>query len=95
MCDICDQEMSGPQGAISCWDGHEFVAENPDHPVWKDFPEIDPTVIKGDLRCPDCNVAPGGLHHSGCDMESCVINGHQMLLGSCGDHCVGARWAGQ
>lgn len=25
----------------------------------------------GDRRCPDCNVAPGGLHHPGCDTEEC------------------------
>lgn len=36
----------------------------------------------GDERCHDCNVAPGGFHHPGCDMESCPRCGGQLI--SCG-----------
>lgn len=101
VCDICNLEMSGPTPAISCWDGHEIVAENPDHPVWRDFPEIDESAITGDRRCPDCNVAPGGLHHSGCDQERCKVCGGQWIMGDLGHsadcdpmHRTSARWSG-
>ena len=30
-------------------------------------------------RCHDCNVAVGGFHHAGCDVEECPVCHHQLL----------------
>ena len=43
---------------------------------------FDPLPYPGPGRCHDCNVAPGGYHHPGCDMESCPRCGGQLI--SCG-----------
>jgi len=43
--------------------------------------DVDTDVIAGDRRCPDCNVAPGGQHHPGCDMERCSICMAQVIMG--------------
>jgi hypothetical protein len=34
-------------------------------------------------RCLDCNVAPGGYHHSNCDQESCPKCGGQLISCDC------------
>jgi hypothetical protein len=34
-------------------------------------------------RCHDCNVAWGGLHHYGCDMEECPLCGGQLISCDC------------
>jgi hypothetical protein len=34
-------------------------------------------------RCPDCGVAPGEFHATGCDIEQCPYCGHQLLACKC------------
>lgn len=47
--------------------------------------------------CPDCGVEAGRLHQKGCDVERCLICGHQFL--SCG--CIHLpsderdKWSGE
>jgi hypothetical protein len=36
-----------------------------------------------DGRCHDCNVAPGGFHHPGCDAERCPRCGLQAITCTC------------
>lgn len=49
----------------------------------------------GDQRCHDCNVAPGGTHHWGCDTERCTVCKGQLLVCACEDHEPDkARWLG-
>ena len=33
--------------------------------------------------CGDCGVAPGGLHHLGCDMQRCPLCGGQLISCCC------------
>ena len=39
--------------------------------------------LDGNTRCHDCNVAPGGYHHPGCDMERCPRCGGQLISCDC------------
>jgi Zn-finger nucleic acid-binding protein len=41
-----------------------------------------PKPTEGD-RCPDCGVAPGGIHHPDCDIQQCPRCHGQ--IGGCGD----------
>jgi len=37
------------------------------------------------FRCPECNVTPGGVHHSNCDHEQCPRCGGQLISCDCFD----------
>lgn len=46
-------------------------------------------------NCPDCAVAPGTAHTSGCDVERCSVCGLQAIGCGCERHDpVFARWTG-
>ena len=36
-----------------------------------------------ELRCHDCNVKPGGIHHAFCDMEMCPACNDQLISCEC------------
>lgn len=78
MCWHCKKNMSSAK-TTSCdasrnvefADG-EVMPAIPYHLEFSDMPS----------RCHDCNVAVGGYHHPGCDMEECPRCGGQLI--SCG-----------
>lgn len=61
LCDRCDHPMA-PDKDATCV---AHVA------TFKDGGRAPSTPHVGPKHCHDCNVAPGGYHHSGCDMERC------------------------
>jgi hypothetical protein len=44
-----------------------------------------PPRARPDRACGDCGVAPGGVHHLGCDLEDCPACGRQLITCGCGD----------
>ena len=73
-CHSCHKEMTAEE-TRSCL-GNVAVTF-PSGEVLEAIPYNDP-----DRRCHDCNVAFGGYHHPGCDMEDCPRCYGQLI--SCG-----------
>jgi hypothetical protein len=38
---------------------------------------------RGEVRCPDCGVSPGGYHHLDCEFEECPECRRQLVSCSC------------
>ena len=80
VCLYCNHEMTDP-ATTTCTQTVEF----PDGTTMAAVPyapdEIIRTLPDGG-RCHDCGIAPGGLHHPGCDMEQCPRCKGQLI--SCG-----------
>ncbi len=77
-CGECGQEMLD-DSAISCPSNRSV--EYPDGITLPSRPYA-PEDPEPGQRCHDCNVAVGGQHHAGCDMEMCPRCGGQLI--SCG-----------
>ena len=82
VCRYCAQEMTE---ADTCTDD-PIVIEGRSHRPIRFGHERGLRRIR--IRCHDCGVLPGGVHHHGCDVERCPDCGGQSI--ACG--CV---WAGE
>lgn len=70
VCRDCDQEMTT---AATCT-AEILEIHGAPHPRkrWR------PRWRAADVTCHDCGVAPGGVHHRGCDEERCPACGWQL-----------------
>lgn len=75
ICEWCELEMTDER-VTSCPANHfvEFPGGEGLPAIWY--------IDTGRRRCHDCNIAPGGYHHPGCDMERCPRCQGQLI--SCG-----------
>lgn len=76
-CVRCKKEMCD-KSTITCKENK--IVNFPDG---KKMAPVPYTSIDTTIRCHDCNVAAGGFHHIGCDMEICPRCGGQFLGCSC------------
>jgi hypothetical protein len=80
MCDDCDQDiaiaMSCTRSSISL-DGREWAR------VRYGDGHLDAPGAANGKRCRDCGVAPGGVHHAGCCLETCPACGSQLFCCDC------------
>lgn len=74
ICIDCGLEMSKPPADACTIDGHTVGG--------KLLARI-PYGADQDMRCHDCGVLPGGLHHYGCDAEECPRCHGQMITCKC------------
>jgi hypothetical protein len=72
-CNVCNKDMSD-KATKSCT---PFLI-----PMKKGKP-MRPVPWSGPGRCHDCNVAPGGFHHPGCDTERCPKCSGQIITCEC------------
>lgn len=80
VCKYCECEMAGASPADSCV--AEAITLYPGFvKIKEDFGQVRHGVGEAE-RCHDCNVAPGGFHHPGCDAERCPACNGQLI--SCG-----------
>jgi hypothetical protein len=81
ICISCQKEMMDV--SIMTCEGNTAI----EYPDGSDLPKIPFNPKELHLptwhRCPDCNVAPGGHHHSNCDYEKCPKCGGQLISCDC------------
>ena len=77
VCEYCKKDMSD-EATKSCSCNKQ---EMPNGKVVDRVPYDD--YNSPGCRCHDCNVANGGFHHPGCDMERCPICGGQLIGCNC------------
>ena len=84
ICSSCRKETSDVS-VMTC--EARTTIEYPDGKVLKAVPHDPKKLHLPDwYRCPDCNVAPGGIHHSNCDQEYCPKCGGQLISCDCFDN---------
>ena len=83
ICRNCKKEMS--DASVTTCEANASV-EYPDGEALQTVP-YDPKRLHlpNWFRCPDCNVVPGGKHHSNCDQEYCPKCGGQLISCACFD----------
>ncbi len=83
ICKSCQKEIL--DASVTTCEGKADI-EYPDGKVLPPIP-YDPRKMHFPqwFRCPDCNVAPGGIHHVNCDQECCPKCGGQLIGCACFD----------
>jgi len=81
ICPRCRKETS--DAAVTTCEENAFITY-PDGSTLQAIP-YDPRRLHFPqwYRCPDCNIAPGGIHHANCDQEYCPKCGGQLISCSC------------
>lgn len=82
ICQVCNQDMSSV-ATIDCT--RHRVVNFPDGEVLPAVPFTDDHPSEPLSRCHDCNVAIGGFHHPGCDVEVCPRCRGQLISCGCFD----------
>ncbi len=81
ICNWCKNEMSGEKAVDNC-SGNVASSLIIDGDEYEPIPYEPSFDYEEGHRCHDCNVAVGGCHHPGCDMEECPKCDGQLI--SCG-----------
>jgi hypothetical protein len=76
ICAVCGQEMLT---ASSCTERFAELVDGRYERIRWGALEGEPT----DESCGDCGVDPGGLHHVGCEFETCPRCGEALALCDC------------
>lgn len=81
-CDACRREMA-PGGGCTVKREVLVGGEVADRVPFGSERRFGDDPLPAADRCPDCNVAPGRMHHPGCDWEECPRCGGQALGCEC------------
>ena len=82
-CEICGREMLTAKTCVGAHveiEGKEYKRIRFGDPNDRMSGYLDPNATCGDCRC-----HIGGLHHWGCDRETCPKCGHQLISCCCND----------
>jgi len=83
ICLSCRKEASDT--SVTTCEGNASI-KYPDGQVLQTIPYNPKTLhLPAWFRCPDCNVVPGGTHHTNCDQEHCPKCGGQLIGCDCFD----------
>lgn len=79
ICNTCNQEMSDKK-TKSCLSSNTI-----DFPDGSSEAPVPFVALKRGIRCHDCGIANGGIHHPGCDAEVCPRCDGQLITCGCTD----------